>query len=461
MRVVLGALNGVYLKELLEQALVVSPLVRAAVAYADGSHEFFERCRGSTIRVQYFGLLDHTGAVSLPVLDIFLRDGTGRLECRLVNGHFHAKVIWWQGFGAYIGSANFTHAAWSKNVECGIFFADDELELHGVGAQLDAMFSYLVDNSLPLSRETYEKLSGLSRNRLAVKREESEIRKYFDELFGNQLVHTGLTYIRARGERMGRAQEKFTKEWFETLELLRRLAKRFGEMGRRPTWVSPDAVLAVHFDQFLHAYYYDYIRGGDDEGKSVEKVERAFERNARNPDSAFEEAIAWWESLSSAPFEEDEFIASTAPRLQTMLTQKSVREMDAKAFARAMENVNAFRTHARQVRNKTFGLPPDHKEDMDKRANRLADWLSRQRTEAGRTVQEILEFVLYGTNPTDVERRLWFATHDPDWRIPHFGKSILGETIGWARPAEYPPRNNRTNKALRSLGHDVGLFSSE
>ncbi len=461
MRVVLGALNGVYLKELLEQALLVSPSVRAAVAYAGGSHEFFERCRESAIRVQYFGLLDHTGAVSLPVLDTFLRDGTGRIECRLINGHFHAKVIWWKGFGAYIGSANLTHAAWSKNVECGIFFTDDELDLHGVGAQLDAMFTYLLKNSLPLSRETYEKLSRLARDRLAAREEESEIQKHFGALFGNQLFHSGLAYIPAKGERIGRAQEQFTKEWFETLELLRRLARRFGEMRRRPTWVAPDAVLAVHFDQFLPAYYYDYIRGGDDEGKSVEKVERAYERNKQKPDDAFEDAVAWWESLPSAPFEEDEFIASTAPRLQTMLTLKSVREIDAEAFVRAMENVNAFRTHARQVNNRTFGLSPDHKEDMDRRAKRLAGWLWQQRTEAGRTVRDILEFVLYGTNPTDMERRLWLATHDPDWRIPHFGKSILGETIGWARPAEYPPRNNRTNKALRSLGHDVQLFSSE
>src|SRR5207249_12275437 len=103
-------------------------------------------------------------------------------------------------------------------------------------------------------------------------------------------------------------------------------------------------------------------------GTSVEKVERAYEKNKLNPDNAFEEAVAWWESLPSAPLGEDEFIASTAPRIQTMLTLKSVREMDAEAFVRAMENVNAFRTHARQVRNKTFGLPPDHKEDMDSRA---------------------------------------------------------------------------------------------
>jgi hypothetical protein len=460
MRVVLGTLNGVYLKELLKQALPVSPFVRAAVAYAGGSHEFFDRCWESAIRLQYFGLLDHTAAVSLPVLEKFLRDGSGRFECRLVNGHFHAKVIWWQGYGAYIGSANLTHAAWSKNVECGVFFTDDELVLHGIGEQLEALFSYLQEHSLPLSHESYEKLSRLARERSATREAEREIERRFQALFGIYPVNPALTFIPGKGERVSRAQEQFVKEWFETLELMRRLTRRFSEMGRRPVWVAADAVPSVHFDQFLHAYYYDYIRG-DDEGKSVEKVERAHERNKQDQDKAFEEVVSWWENLRSAPFEEDKFITTIAPRIRTMLALESVRGMDADSFARTMEHVNAFRTHARQVQNKTFGLPPNHKENMDRRAWRLADWLWRQRTEADRTVRDVLEFVLYGKSPPDMEQRLWLATHDPAWRIPHFGKSILGETVGWARLAEYPPRNNRMNKALRSLGYDVQLFSSE
>ncbi len=47
-----------------------------------------------------------------------------------------------------------------------------------------------------------------------------------------------------------------------------------------------------------------------------------------------------------------------------------------------------------------------------------------------------------------------------DFQLRHFGQSSLGEAVGWARPDDYPPRNNRTNKALRALGHDVKLFSS-
>jgi hypothetical protein len=56
-----------------------------------------------------------------------------------------------------------------------------------------------------------------------------------------------------------------------------------------------------------------------------------------------------------------------------------------------------------------------------------------------------------------MEQRLWLATHG-EWALPYIKKSTLGEAVGWARPDDYPPRNNRTNKALRALGHDVKLF---
>ena len=462
MEVVLGGLNEIYLKALMLNAMAGSQHVQAAVAYAEGSHEFFEMCRKSEVRLQFYGLLDQSIAVSLRVLEFFLNDQSGRMRCRLVNGHFHAKVVWWHGIGAYIGSANLTHAAWYTNVECGLFLTEEDLATHGVGEQLEVLFSYLQQCSLPLSRETYEKLSRLAQERQAgTGQAEQELGRQFQKLFGDHLPHAGLTVMAVKGQKRSRAQEDFVREWNETLQLLRNLAKRFEQSGRRPAWVSSGASLTVHFDQFLHAYYYGFIRGSDDEGKSVEKVERAYTRHKDNLDAAFEEAVSWWAGLQNAPFDEDQFIAVTAPTMRAAFTANAVRAMNSETFAQAVLHVHAFRTHARQVRNKTLGLPQGHQEDVDTRTRRLAVWLWEQRTEGGHTAREVLEFVLYGVTPPDVEARLWAATHDPEWRLPHFGKSILGEALGWARPDDYPPRNNRTNKALRALGHDVKLFASE
>lgn len=112
------------------------------------------------------------------------------------------------------------------------------------------------------------------------------------------------------------------------------------------------------------------------------------------------------------------------------------------------------------MRNSEFGLPPDHHESTEERVARLCAWLWQQRTQAGKTVRDVLEFVLWGSFPTDMERRLWIGVWGDEYRLPHFGQSTLGEAAGWARPDDYPPRNNRTNKALRALGHDVKLFSN-
>lgn len=133
--------------------------------------------------------------------------------------------------------------------------------------------------------------------------------------------------------------------------------------------------------------------------------------------------------------------------------------MDRRAFTEALRYVNAFRMHARQIKNSEFGLPEEHHEKIDERVDRLCAWLWEQRSARGKTVRELLEFVLWGSAPSDMEQRLWMGVWGDEYRLPHFGQSTLGETVGWARPDDFPPRNNRTNKALRALGHDVKLFS--
>jgi len=108
--------------------------------------------------------------------------------------------------------------------------------------------------------------------------------------------------------------------------------------------------------------------------------------------------------------------------------------------------------------NAGYGLPPEHHESLVEKSRRLANWLWDRRSTRGRGVRELLEFLIWGGDPPEMERRLWLVTHDEEWKLPNLGPSSLGEAVGWARPDNYPPRNNRTNKALRALGHNVKLF---
>ena len=77
--------------------------------------------------------------------------------------------------------------------------------------------------------------------------------------------------------------------------------------------------------------------------------------------------------------------------------------------------------------------------------------LARRRGE--KTVGEVFEYVLWGDKRrSDCAERIWDACHVPEWRLPFIGVSIWGELLGYARPDEFPPRNNRVSKTLRALG---------
>jgi hypothetical protein len=410
-------------------------------------------------------LLDETGAVAPSLLKELLSWGPTRASARLVKGHFHAKVIWWRGYGAYVGSANLTHKAWFNNIEAGVFLDEAELASSGVGDELDAMFDHLERVSVAVNDETVAKLEQLGRDRQRIiDGNATRLDAKFKELFGHLPDHTGLTVAPPKGHRENRRLTNFIKEWNETLQLMRGLAREFAGLRLRPRWVDADAHPAVHFDQFLHAYYYSYVREEADEDDdesltSKQKVEQFFTKNQADTARALREGARWWASLPEDKHREAEFIRTTAPNMRALLSREAIARMDLEAFCEAMKNVNAFRMHARQMKNTDLGLPPGHHEDIETRVKHLCAWLWAQRSASGKTVRDVLEFVLWGASPSDMERRLWLAVWDDEYRLPHFGQSTLGEAVGWARPDDFPPRNNRTNKALLALGHRVKLFS--
>jgi hypothetical protein len=128
MRIVLGKLNDELLANLALEAGTFCSQVEAAVAYAHGAdHPLLRTCKERGLRLVFYGLLDEEGAVGIPFLKELLSWGPSRAEVRLVKWNFHPKVIWWRGFGAYVGSANVTDKAWFNNVEAGVFLDESEL----------------------------------------------------------------------------------------------------------------------------------------------------------------------------------------------------------------------------------------------------------------------------------------------------------------------------------------------
>src|SRR5687768_1842200 len=99
MRLILNGINGRYLLEILENAAAETDIVEAAVAYA-AADELFEWCWEKNIPLRYWGRLDDSLPVSVHLLRTFLSRRSPNFICKLVT-RFHAKVIWWHGYGAY------------------------------------------------------------------------------------------------------------------------------------------------------------------------------------------------------------------------------------------------------------------------------------------------------------------------------------------------------------------------
>lgn len=141
-------------------------------------------------------------------------------------------MIWWHGYGAYVGSANLTHKAWFHNLEAEIFFDESELLTNGIGAELEWMLGYLADNSIPLTTEIVGKLENLVQARRPwVEQPEAKLRTKFDQLFGHLPSNPALTVKPPKGHRENKAMKNFAVEWMQTLQLMRGLAKEFAALG--------------------------------------------------------------------------------------------------------------------------------------------------------------------------------------------------------------------------------------
>lgn len=90
--------------------------VIAAVAYAGNDQRWwFEYCLRKGKSLEFFGRYDGTCPIDTQLLEWALQPRhLANLSWRVVPTYLHAKVIWWVGQGAYIGSANLTDRAWNR-----------------------------------------------------------------------------------------------------------------------------------------------------------------------------------------------------------------------------------------------------------------------------------------------------------------------------------------------------------
>jgi phosphatidylserine/phosphatidylglycerophosphate/cardiolipin synthase-like enzyme len=90
----------------------------------------------------------------------FLLQKSSDLVCKLIPDILHTKVIWWEGVGVYIGSANLSGRAWHSNIEAGVFIEQDEMEAQNLEEQLIGFFAELDAKATKLNETIYLPVKG-------------------------------------------------------------------------------------------------------------------------------------------------------------------------------------------------------------------------------------------------------------------------------------------------------------
>ena len=467
MRIVANSLNGIYPRDLVE-------IVRAhkskllhidlAVAYVSKMDEIFELAELANVPLRLFALADG----KFPNVDVarhVIEHRRLSWQLFLTRDFFHPKIMWFRGVGVYIGSANLSDKAWNRNSECGIWMDAGELEGAGWDIELEAIFTSILERSTAAGLEEIKALEELARRRTAagLDKRDRGFEADCDELLGNirgKQAPSDVTKVNLPG---GAARAAFMAEWVSSLTILRKMRILFeGRKDAWPKWVDPTTHPAIVQDQATEWWWNNTFR---ETGESEAVMQRVHRENAANPDVAVNNVMeAWLGFREGGPGTNwYKFMNENPRRLHEMLSETSLSELTQVGLSEVLYRCHASKAHARQIRNSEYGLGPDEFRTEEQRCEMMAGKLWHHQTNAGRNVTDLLRFVIWGDRnglaPGSVcASRIWSAARDEEWRMPHLGVNILGELIGYARPDEYPPRNNRVSKTLYALGFDGVAF---
>lgn len=447
MKVIAGAINKQWLFSLAKTHTSNCDEVRTAVAYAEQNClELFLECRQHRKALTFYGRYDLKVPVDPEVVRWFLDQRDPTLVCRMVPDFLHSKVIWWLGVGAFLSSANLTNRAWTQNLGAGIFMSEDELDEAGMLEDLRTFFDVVDARSHAIDDGLYRHLVELEGKRQAIDKVEDDYQRGVERYYP---AGVGLASEEATPAKE-RAYAAFVQRWRESLQILRDISQLVVRDEHRPSWIPPNTPAGAQADQFVHAYYYKKAHGH----RGDAHVRAAYERNRPRGTEALTEALLWWKRADFDFDHERRTLLEWAPTLRRLLSKDHIRFLTQDEFKEARSMVHSVIDYGNKRRNVELGLQDDEKPDQATRVMLWAERLWHARTsQHEHTPVQMLEHVIWGEG--DVESRIWTASREPQWRIRGLNFSSLGEMVGWARPDEYPPRNDRTIKGLTCLGYTV------
>lgn len=455
MRIIGNALNGDYFENLV--SLAAKPdsglqQISLAVAWVKSMDKLFDLAKAKQVPLTLYALAED-GFPSTPVVQRFT-EGPTTWQLLLTRRFYHPKIIWFRGVGVYIGSANLTTAGWWDNLECGVWFTQDEIERENLEGQLAGMFAVIAKRSTGATREHLAAFRRLDSDRRELTIAERAFQARVDKEFVNLAGQDKPIRPTAKG---GAARQQFIADWQNGLELLRKIVVET-KTRAWPSWVLKDTHPAIVQDQATEYWYHRHIRRSGDASAAIEALHR---KNRSAPQAALDAVFTEWETFDGDgdPDSDNEgkwayFINEAPRRVGKLLQRQALDELDEDRLFEILYATHAAREHARQMRKKDLG-DEGTTSTSEQRSRLFAQYLLGQESASCKTVRDVLRYVIWGDDLTpDIGERIWDAAHEEEWKLPHLGPSILGEMVGYARPDKYPPRNGRVSKTLAALGYE-------
>ena len=423
--------------------------VLAAIAYGDDTDTLLKNCIDKKYRLDIWMRYDHTVPVQPRLLSQLLRNIKNNVFCHLIPDVLHSKIIWWQGYGAYIGSANLTNRAWWTNIETGVFFSEEELISNELIPQIESFFDEIasLNEVIPLSQDIIDEQKALIESRRKAGLDDVDEKAKTSRRIP---VFNGVSDY-TKGSVVDKRKESFRKEWQSTVSIIDNIASQINDF--RPSWISPDTPRYWQVDQFLHAYYYNEVK----QKNNIYPFEEYHQKHKKDPKQALSKALIWWKSQHSAPSYEDETFNYSAPRLRELLSKDKLLSLSTTEVEEMCWCTHATKDHVIKISTSTLGRPDVNTLSRDERMPLFANWLMSLRNKKGQHIRQIPYDILYKGKPEKIWERIYAASKTEELWLPHYGINSIAEVVGWAQPETTPPRNGRTNKALRALGYSVRI----
>ena len=440
MELVANKINGCFFENILPPEDAEIDRVFAAIAY--GRHEnekFIKQCAERPYRLDIWMRYDHTVPVTPQLLKDILKNHSKNVFCYLIRDYLHSKIIWWKGYGVYIGSANLTDRAWTKNIEAGLFLTHEEIQSSSLAEELEVFFHTLNQDrsDVCLKQDIINEMEALVKKR----KEHKEKLEGFASDLAVPAKPSPIDVTKIELE--DRLRGAFHTEWQETRATLNKIAEQIVDC--KPAWLDENFPSCWQADQFLHAYYWNEVKEKDSKAILYEDFH---EKHKNDPQSALEEAMQWWHKLKDAPSGEDENLEKRATYIREHLAKDKVLALGVEEIKEIIYCTHSTSDYVKRHLRASVMNRLGKVGEAD-RFQWFAEYLLKN------NIQQLWHDVLYGT-----EGELWerlFEAIKGKHKIPHYGENSWSEVVGWARPEIVPPCNGRTKKALYALGYPVKI----